>query len=205
MSTPGRHQALRAIGRCVCCGKRKAKAGVTRCKICHARALVAQKQKRDKRIAHGLCTCGKSPAVGRRLCRKCQKSATAATKVVQQRYRAAGLCNCGGTPVTGKKSCAACLEGFRRKHQKLRDEVFAAYGGYICKCCGETIPEFLELDHVNNDGGSHRRRLGSNVIYRWLKSHGFPPGYRVLCSNCHFARHRHGRCPHELLRDKMTA
>jgi hypothetical protein len=70
----------------------------------------------------------------------------------------------------------------------------------VCKCCGETIPEFLELDHIDNNGGSHRRQVGSGMMYRWLKTHGFPPGYQVLCSNCHFARHRHGRCPHEALK-----
>src|ERR1700690_1237472 len=45
----------------------------------------------------------------------------------------------------------------RRKREK--DAVFAAYGGYVCACCGEMEKAFLTLDHLNNDGNKHRKQV----------------------------------------------
>ena len=55
------------------------------------------------------------------------------------------------------------------KNKKLKLEVIMHYGG-ICACCGEDCFEFLQIDHINNDGANHRREIGrgSSVIYRWL-------------------------------------
>lgn len=64
--------------------------------------------------------------------------------------------------------------------------------------------EFLEIDHVNNDGADHRRETGYTTIYRWLISHDFPEGFQTLCSNCNRARYRYGECPHKR-RDARTA
>ena len=36
-----------------------------------------------------------------------------------------------------KKTREEKLELMRNWHRKVKDEVFEAYGGYICKCCGE--------------------------------------------------------------------
>lgn len=44
------------------------------------------------------------------------------------------------------------------RRRRLRAEVIAAYGGR-CACCGEATPEFLSIDHVNNDGAQHRREI----------------------------------------------
>jgi hypothetical protein len=81
----------------------------------------------------------------------------------------------------------------------LRLEVIKEYGGH-CKCCGENIPEFLTLDHINNDGGT-KRKLKSEVIggsfYRWIKLNGFPKdNFQLLCMNCNFAKGHFGGCPH---------
>lgn len=35
------------------------------------------------------------------------------------------------------------------------------------------------------------------AVYYWLKRNHYPPGFRVLCSNCNFARGKYGHCPHE--------
>src|SRR5690349_6288281 len=43
----------------------------------------------------------------------------------------------------------------------LRQQALEAYGGR-CVCCGESTPEFLHFDHVNNDGAEHRRELAKN-------------------------------------------
>ena len=91
---------------------------------------------------------------------------------------------------------------------KLRLEAFNHYGGPICACCGETIIQFLTLDHVNNDGAEERRRLnGTNKragwgFYVYLRQQGYPPlPLQVLCLNCNIGRHKNGGvCPHELTR-----
>lgn len=90
---------------------------------------------------------------------------------------------------------------------KLRHEVFMAYGGYICNCCGETEPLFLSIDHVNNDGAKHRRQLGYNSgngkgassrTWKWLKDNNYPEGFQVLCMNCNLGKARNkGKCPHQ--------
>lgn len=90
--------------------------------------------------------------------------------------------------------------------KQLRHEAIMAYGGYECVCCGETTPEFLSLDHANNDGAAHRRSLGyrrngdgaSSSTLRWLKANGYPAGFQVLCMNCNFGKAiNKGVCPHE--------
>lgn len=81
---------------------------------------------------------------------------------------------------------------------KIRNEVFAAYGGFVCACCGERNRMFLTIDHIHGCGGAERRKQGlGHVFYGWLRKHGFPPGYRVLCYNCNLGRAKNGGvCPH---------
>lgn len=89
-----------------------------------------------------------------------------------------------------------------RLNAELREQVFAAYGGYRCVCCGETERMFLTIDHVANDGaemrqnGTHSR--GGTQFYQWLRKRGFPVGFQVLCMNCNVGKHRNGGvCPHQ--------
>jgi len=74
-----------------------------------------------------------------------------------------------------------------------------AYGGYRCACCGTREALFLTIDHIENDGACHRRRVGfSTGFLKWLKRNGYPKGFQVLCSNCNHGRHRNGgTCPHK--------
>jgi hypothetical protein len=80
------------------------------------------------------------------------------------------------------------------RDRKHLDKVaaFDAYGGSVCRCCGETELEFLSIDHVNEDGAAHRKELsgsgGGHDMYRWLRLHNYPPGFQVLCMNCNFAK-----------------
>ena len=83
--------------------------------------------------------------------------------------------------------------------QKLRSEVIQAYGG-CCVCCGEDGEPFLNLDHVNGDGSTHRKTINqtaSSTIYRWARNNNFPNILQLLCWNCNIARYIYGECPHQ--------
>lgn len=112
------------------------------------------------------------------------------------------------TPVEGKRGCITCLkhssEITKKGCNNLRKEVFAHYGGAVCNCCGETEPNFLALDHINNDGSEQRRKLfgssqgGGYGIYRWIRNNDYPDGYQVLCHNCNMGKKINGGiCPHK--------
>lgn len=88
---------------------------------------------------------------------------------------------------------------FRGWKRKLKLKVFEHYEK-ACACCGEHRPQFLAIDHINNDGSTHRKELnmrGGGSFYQWLKSHGFPEGFQTLCHNCNQAKGVYGKCPHE--------
>jgi len=86
----------------------------------------------------------------------------------------------------------------KRRHQELKRGVVEYYGGK-CECCNEDRIEFLNIDHINGGGNSHRSLVGrGRSFYCWLKKNGFPPGFRVLCFNCNFAKYAYGKCPHQI-------
>lgn len=81
---------------------------------------------------------------------------------------------------------------------KLRTEVLSIYGNK-CKCCGESEPQFLTLEHENHDGAEHRKRLGSRGVYIELRNLGVPKeGFSLLCWNCNCATKKGQICPHQL-------
>lgn len=90
-------------------------------------------------------------------------------------------------------------------YYKLQNSAILAYGGYKCACCGVTEPLFLNLDHVRNDGKSHREMLGTlggAKLYKWLRDNNYPEGFQVLCSNCNHGKSRNkGICPHQVKRN----
>lgn len=83
--------------------------------------------------------------------------------------------------------------------KKIKREVLLHYSNNTlkCTCCGESIYEFLTIDHINNDGKEHRKQIGtsSHAIYSWLLNNGFPIGYATRCFNCNCGR-KLGICPH---------
>ena len=102
------------------------------------------------------------------------------------------------------------LAAFRKKdndrnlasRNEVRDIVYKAYGGYVCNCCGETERKFLSMDHINNDGATHRRKHGHTTgekMHRWLIRENFPSNMQVLCMNCQWGkRNNNGVCPHQV-------
>jgi hypothetical protein len=91
--------------------------------------------------------------------------------------------------------------------RRIRLETLAAYGG-TCACCDEAEPGFLTIDHIDGGGTKHRKELaipGGSSFYKWLRQHGYPEGYQVLCYNCNCAKaFNPGGCPHELARQAAT-
>ncbi len=87
----------------------------------------------------------------------------------------------------------------QRSYRRLRWQCFVHYGGDPprCACCGEPRHEFLCIDHTNGNGGKHRRKLGYDSIYWWLRINKFPDGFRVLCCNCNSSLGKYGYCPHQ--------
>jgi hypothetical protein len=83
-------------------------------------------------------------------------------------------------------------------NKRLRREMLDAYGGR-CACCGESEPKFLAIDHIHNDGASHRKEVGGggSQLYAWLKRNNFPKDrFQLLCHNCNLAKGFYGECPH---------
>jgi len=97
-----------------------------------------------------------------------------------------------------KDKCLARMASYAPAYRAgLKRDVFEAYGGARCACCGETLLEGLTLDHINGDGAKKRRETGSGYdLYRWLKNHGYPPGFQVLCGTCNSAKGTKDHCPH---------
>lgn len=85
----------------------------------------------------------------------------------------------------------------RARLLRLKREAYDVYG-HVCACCGESEPLFLSIDHMNNDGYAHRKLLGrKTLIYLWLKRHGYPRTFQVLCMNCNYGKRMNGGvCPH---------
>jgi hypothetical protein len=89
------------------------------------------------------------------------------------------------------------LERVKADSKRVRDRVMEHYGGK-CACCGEMAPEFLTIDHINNNGAKHRKELGgSGPLCRWIIKNNFPPDLQILCWNCNMAKSQHGTCPHK--------
>lgn len=97
-----------------------------------------------------------------------------------------------------KHVCKRCYGAKYRAQLKL--EMLEAFG-WKCQCCGEDNPDFLTLDHILNDGNTHRADIGSGsveVIYMDAKKEGWPKGkYQLLCMNCNWAKGKWGSCPHQ--------
>ena len=98
------------------------------------------------------------------------------------------------------------LEYHADYRKNLKEEMLSAYGGR-CKCCGESTPEFLTVDHIYGyknrpDLYAHSRRGGA-ALYMWLRKNNWPKdGFELLCFNCNLGRAKQsdGICPHQKMK-----
>ena len=97
-----------------------------------------------------------------------------------------------------KKWCEKIKENMkkylRKKRLEVRKKVLEHYGNK-CQCCGETIPEFLTIDHINNDGYIQRKKQW--LTYARIIKKGFPLDLQILCWNCNMAKAHYRQCPHK--------
>lgn len=66
--------------------------------------------------------------------------------------------------------------------------------GNACSCCGETIFDFLTIEH--KQGQQKITRRTGLVAYRDAVQEYRPDLYEVLCWNCNCAKGKLGYCPH---------
>lgn len=88
------------------------------------------------------------------------------------------------------------------RNRRIKIETFQHYSEGRCFCCGETILEFLALDHINGGGTKQRKEIGVGgaPFMALLKKKGWPKGFQVSCHNCNMGRHLNkGVCPHKNL------
>ena len=164
------------------------------------------KKSQEKYRAAGLCIlCGKVPPRKDRVsCEACSKRQLENDKRKKDNYILNGKCSkCGERDLVTKRHCEICKEkhyAISRKNWRLyREEVYNAYGN-VCACCGESEPAFLSIDHIDNDGASHRKKIGAQ-IYRFLIKNNFPKNFQILCMNCQWGRKNcNGICPHQKIK-----
>lgn len=94
------------------------------------------------------------------------------------------------------KKCYANPEKYQKKLEKQRKtwlerkiRVYNHYSNYDikCNCCGERRVDFLTVDHINNNGASHRKELGHHLVH-WIIKNNFPKEFQILCSNCNTSK-----------------
>lgn len=75
-------------------------------------------------------------------------------------------------------------EQHKERRAALKRVVFEHYSGENIRCaeCDVSDMDILTLDHINNDGSEHRKKIGTRV-YKWLIANDFPEGFQVLCWN----------------------
>lgn len=134
----------------------------------------------------------------RKWCRNCKTRHSTTTR--RQKHK--------DDPAFHEMQKKKCRESATIRGKELRLKALLHYGnGEIkCHCCGETILEFLTLDHINNDGNIQRRTLSPNIkrgmkstrqFYSWLFRNNYPPGLVISCWNCNCCRGVYGYSPHK--------
>ena len=195
---------------CTRCKKVEQIPGRKTCSICLEKQRTTRRRKCAKDFAAGICGstgCQNPFEPGHVLCSVCldKKKRSHRTRVVKSRK--IGLCVCGSKLINNKCPSCRIYKKEHRHRRKLKVIEHYSKGQMCCSCCGETIIEFLQIDHINGGGNAHRREIypkdhkagGAGRTYQWLINNGFPDGFQVLCANCNIGRHiNDGICPHKV-------
>lgn len=144
-------------------------------------------------------SCRELPEQGKNFCPK--HVARGKRRIEKTREKnAVGLCAmvyCRNKKIDSRVYCQLHADQRALAAWEIFCTVIDGYGGQ-CICCKEHIKQYLELDHINNDGKADREiNCAGTPYFRQLIKAGFPPGLQVLCGNCHNAKTKqmvcHGR------------
>lgn len=172
------------------------------CEKCLTSLRDDQTNRRAKHRILGVClTCGREAVEGKTACQDCFDRAVRSTMQRYESNKLAGVCPfCGSDKPDGQFRCDICHDGHLKQSviqwHRTRKLVLAHYGGK-CVCCNDSTYEFLELDHINNDGKKHREEVGVKM-FSWALKNDFPDILQVMCANCNRGRGKFGTCPHKL-------
>lgn len=198
---------------CTNCGKFAPVGSSRLCRICKEKASeychnshIARYSKRKKNNQCIVCSCNISAdSVS---CRNCLDKQSERQRIIRDRNIYDNLCvQCGGSigSLTGKR-CQICIDKrnewyqgstTQAKDKKRRDDHRAAviehYGGK-CVECNESNPLCLAIDHMNNDGNTHRKKINKygSTFCQWLVYNNFPEDFQILCHNCNMKKHLQG-------------
>jgi hypothetical protein len=195
---------------CPLCQKTELRAPDKICWKCKSKACQYGQKRRRVAVAtstpppppqpQGGCKCGRPITPGYKTCQECINRAG---KRIKRQAEAGHCVRCGEKNDRKTMLCSSCQLLASAKHQQRRKQVFDHYG-WVCTCCGEAHPEFLTMDHMNNDGGRRRREDISHAnLYVWLIKNDFPTDFQPLCWNCNSAKRWNRICPHQKEREML--
>lgn len=166
------------------------------------------KRYNDRADKRQCTTCGGQTADGKKVCQSCADQRSLIQKTARDTNMNNNLCTqCGGDlgSLTGKR-CQTCIDKRNEwyqgsttqdKDKNRRDghriATIEHYGGK-CSECGESRPLRLAIDHMNNDGNTHRKEINKygSGFFKWLVDNDFPEGFQVLCHNCNIEKYLKG-------------
>lgn len=198
-------------GVCIFCASNIPAPGKLGCTECNKYSQNASKKHKNKKVNNKICLRCKNDVRYQKykICQDCRrKELTAKNKV----YLDKGLCRtCGKNPIRGenKTLCQDCVTRLKKNNTKRKldrwNRILDHYGRK-CNCCGEAEINFLTVDHINNDGATHKRIMKSKdpgSVRKWIVDNGFPDTIQILCYNCNCAKGKLGYCPHQLKHLKL--
>jgi hypothetical protein len=96
---------------------------------------------------------------------------------------------CGSEEKVKLDVCINCRNIKKQNKQIIsKNKVYGFYGGK-CIYCNCADSRFLTIDHILNNGSSHRKEIGQN-IYFWLISNNMPKdNFQLLCYNCNYSKY----------------
>lgn len=188
------------VGICFC--GQPATSGTT-CDKCRAIAKRTQLKKYARRRKAKQCLlCGNPTTGSSSTCSSCKSRTLANTMSHYDTRTTNKQCVDCKQPLNVNRKlrrCSECHTGrmeYNRHNNRLRRlKVIEHYGGK-CECCGESKPEFLEIDHINGNGKEHRGVVGRGII-GWIIRNNYPTDLRLLCANCNRGIGHYKTCPHK--------
>lgn len=170
-----------------------------------------RKEWREQMKAKGLCTnCGCRPSYNSfNFCEPCYIKQKECREKLRESRKISKTCRECGEPAVSEIFCETHKNllsqsqvrmfekgYFSKRSWNLFKQVLEMYGT-SCKCCQESNPAFLTVDHINNDGHIERKtNFRSNSYSKLLKQKR--TDIQILCWNCNCAKQRIGTCPHQL-------